>query len=114
MRAFATIRTSVHFKGLVISVLLLCFSADVAKLTAVMTHIINFIFEGFSFHVVILADIFCISPCFSLFMISSKKTGVFRTFINSTPGRVPNSTPSGANSHANRVTFHPAEGMIMQ
>src|SRR5699024_2431909 len=65
----AAVSTSVHLKSLCISRLVFCLCSDIMKFSSVMADIISLILKYLCFHVVILADIFFISACFSFFMI---------------------------------------------
>ena len=65
----AAVRTAIYFYRLSITVLLFAFRPDMAQFPSVMTDVIVLILKDGVCHVVILPDIFFISPGFPLLMI---------------------------------------------
>ena len=65
----ATVCTSIHLKGLCITILFFGLCADMMQFSSVTANIIQFILKHLCFHVVMLSNLFCISTCFPLFMI---------------------------------------------
>ena len=65
----AAVCTSIYLKGLGITLLLLCFCADMMQLPSVMADVKMFILKDLVCHAVIFTDIFCLSTCFAFFVI---------------------------------------------
>ena len=69
MLTAAAVRTAIYLYRLGMILLLFAFRPDMAQLSSVMADVIALILKDGACHVVILPDIFFISPGFPLFMI---------------------------------------------